>query len=149
MSNGPFDISAVITRLKTLVPALKLVQGSADLATAVTSGAPQTPMAFVLLAAEQAPQTYGSSEAHVQTVRTTINVVFAVRNYRATELGAQVSDDLNAIVTASRDAILGWAPNTYYSNFELAGGRLDNYTNATAWWVEAYSINYFLRVMPQ
>lgn len=149
MSAGPFDVSAVIARIVAQVPALKFVQGAAELAAAMQGGAPQTPCAYVLLASERAPGAYGSSEAHVQTVQATVNVVLVLRNARAQGLGAQASDDLVALVAAVRNAILGWSPQPQASGFDLAGGRLENYTNATVWWSEAYTLNYFVRVLPQ
>jgi hypothetical protein len=150
MTTGPFDVGLIIARLKANVAQFKLVQGCADLATAIAAGGPpQSPCAYVLLAAETSPQSYGSNEVHRQSVRTTVSVVLAVRNYRTAELGAQVTDDLVAIIRATRGAICGWQPGQLYSGFDFTGGRLENYTNATAWWQEAYSVNYFERVIPQ
>lgn len=149
MSAGPFDIGVVIDRLQAQASLLKSVQGAAELAAALQSGAPQTPAGFVLLATEQAPDSFGSSEAHVQNIGTRINVALAVRNYRVADLGAQVKDDLNAVIAQVRGALLGWAPDTDHSGFDFSGGRLESYTNATVWWVEVYALNYFTRVIPQ
>lgn len=143
---GPFDIGLVIERLKAGTQLLKSVQGAAELATALQAGAPQTPTAYVLLAMESAPDTYGSSESHVQTVRVIINVVFAVRNYRTADLGIQVKDDLNGVIAEARGLLLGWAPGNEFSGFDLKGGKLESYTNATVWWNEAYQLSYFVRV---
>lgn len=150
MSAGPFDIGLLIARLQAKAPLLKFVQGAAELATALQQGAaPQTPCGYVLLASEAAPNSYGSSEAHVQTIAVTVNVVLVMRNYRTAELGAgTVKDDLNAVIAQVRGAVLGWAPDSASSGFNLSGGRLENYTNATVWWNEAYQNSYFARVSP-
>jgi hypothetical protein len=151
MTVGPFDIGLVIARLAAQVPAFKFVQGAAELAVAMKAGgAPQTPCAYVLLAAERARgATYGTSEAHVQTIDTTVNVVLALRNYRTSQLGAQVKDDLKTLISATRGALLGWGPMAQASGFDFAGGRLEDYNDATVWWNEAYNVNYFERVIPQ
>jgi len=152
-STGPFDIGTVVARLDSGSQLLKGVQGAAELATALQAGAPQTPMAYVLLAHETSDDTYGSSELHRQTVHVLINVAFAVRNYRTADLGAQVKDDLRSVVAEARELLLGWmptqVPDINCSGFDLKGGKLESYTNATVWWVEAYQLTYFIEVTPQ
>jgi len=149
MSFGPFDIGPVIESLRLLVPGLRQVGGSADFAAASAASTAVTPSAFVLLASETAAPQRGGSALAVQSIRARFAVVIAARNYRASELGMASSDQLNTMIAAVRQSLLGKAPPGFVAGtataVDLVSGALLNYAAATLWWQELYETTYWSR----
>jgi hypothetical protein len=145
---GVFDIEPLIERI-TNAQIFKGVEESADLDAALQAGSPRTPWAFVVVANQQSPSPIGTSEYQTQKLDTVVNVVVAARNYRRADRNPRISDDLKGLLIPLRQLLLGWAPAEGYNGFGLIGGKLEKYTNATAWWIEAYITDYYTQVQPQ
>lgn len=149
MSLDPFDSTLLIARLATST-LLKSVEGSAELATAMAAPNPRTPSGYVMLASERGDGFFGTSEPFVQRSNTQVEVAFCVRNYKVSELGMQAKDSLRNILIEARALIVGWIPPVDgFTGFSFLGGRVESYTNANLWWVEAYGTNNITRVIPQ
>lgn len=143
---GPFAIGPVVDQLRT-VPKLRKVAGVADLAAATAEATPQTPAAYVMVSQERARiADQGASGALVQMIDVSITVALAVRNYasRGEIHAADLADTLRDV----RTAILNWQPDGADLPFELAEGRLLQFTAQTLWWAEVYRTSYSLRINP-
>jgi len=143
---GPFDIAAVITRLQSSVPTLRLVAGAAELDAAVdNAGSGVVPAAYVLLARESATANRGSSQRVSQIVDVALSVVVVARNYRQADLGSAAGADLKALIAAVRGALIGWTPSPADTlPIDLQSGRLEQRSGATLWWQEIYRTRYTL-----
>ena len=147
MTVGPFDTDPVIARIKSAVPAFRLVAGAAELDAAMTSAASSvTPAAYVLLARESASESRGSSQRLIQAVSVTLSVVVAARNYRQADLGTAAGADLRSLLTALRTALLGWVPAGSERPLDFQNGRLERRQDATLWWQDLYRAQYRIEV---
>lgn len=154
MSAQPFDVQAVIDRLKTSVTTLRKVAGAADYATLRSLGDFNPPAAYVLLAREKAEPSApgnglpGSQSPVRQRVVVTFGVVLAVRNYREQQ-GMQVQDALRDTLAAVRSALLGWVPNTTGARAcQLLQGDLTQYDAATLLWTDVWQTQHIIGSEP-
>jgi hypothetical protein len=144
-SLGPLDVTSIIARLRDQVPALKLVAGAADRATAM-QGAIALPAAFVILAGED-----NSSEAITGALRkitvAQIDIVVGMRHSAPAKRGQAQADDANPIVSAIRTALHGWTPvgpaGARTESIRCHGkSRLLALANAEWWWVDQFQCTY-------
>lgn len=148
-----FDTTPVIARLQAKAPLLKGVYGAAEYAAVEGSGLP-TPSAYVLSVIENGTNTPASQNG-VYQVSADVAVVYAVRNYRAIELGQQAVPDLVAVAKQCREALISWRksvdgdwPPPGYDQVQgaewIKGQRLA-YDKATVWWQDIFRIRYWSR----
>lgn len=143
---GPFSIAPVVQRVRG-VAGLAKASGVANLAAALAEATPQTPAAYVMLSAERARVAdQGSSGALVQMIDVSVTVALAVRNYASR--GETHVDALTDALRELRGQLLNWTPDGADWPFELAEGRLLQFTNSVLWWADVYRTTYSLRVIP-
>jgi hypothetical protein len=144
---GPFNITAVMERIKAAQLGFRDVAGAAEFDAAAKMPSPQTPAAFVLLAKEVAGAKQGGSSVHVQAVDVVFSVVIAARNYRQDQRGTAQSTDLQALITALRTCLVNWTPDGYaqITAVDAKGGQLASYDQATVWWMESFAVRYWIR----
>jgi len=152
MSAAPFDVAPVQERVRALVPTLRLVAGAADYAAVKNLADFPAPCAYVVLAAEQytsASAGHGRPGEQVpvsQDGAITFGIVVAVRNYRE-QRGAQVSQELIAVLGAIRDAVLGYVPPVPGARpCQLSRGRLADYDAGVALWEDVYTTSQSIGV---
>lgn len=155
MSAAPFDVAAVVARIKDAVPGLRQVGRAADYASVRALGDFPAPCAYVLLAREKADKyvsghaTPGTSVPVAQPTHVTFGVIVAVRNYRESGAGAQGADELRETLGAIRGALLGWVPALPGAlPCELVQGDLKEYDRGTTLWSDVYQTRHILRSAP-
>jgi len=144
VSYAPFDVTPIIARLKSQVPALLTVGGAADYAAVKGLADFRAPCAFVLLAREKLKPHAGQDS---QRVVVTFGVVLAVRNNRPAERGAAAASDLSTYLAAIRSALIGWSPAAVGADrrgVQLLQGDLLNYDSSTLLWSDVYQTYQFL-----
>jgi hypothetical protein len=133
------DLSLIIARLKSQLSGLKSIGGSADLDSAI-AGQVFPPAAFVLPLTESASQNemLGSTE---QRITQTFSVVHVINN-RRDAVGAAALDDLVALRTALRVALVGWVPDsTNGEPVTYTGGRLLRLDgDGQLWWSDEFQL---------
>lgn len=148
MSCAPFDVGVIVARLKASVPALRLVGLAAEFAAVRSLADFPAPCAYVVLASEQgtskptghAPR--GQQISVRQVADVSFGVVLVVRNYREQQ-GAQIADDLAAIVGSARAALMGYVPDVDGGRpCEFVRGDLQDYSAGVALWVDVYSTQH-------
>lgn len=154
MSAAPFDVGAVIERLRARAisaTGLRLVEGRAAYAQLRSLQDFPAPCAYVLLAAESAVRTAsgqsipGTQCDIGQTVQVGIGVVMAFRNHRGLA-GDELRDELNAQVGAVRNHLLGWTPPVPGGQqLQLLGGTLDDYDASVALWSDRYRTQHVIQ----
>lgn len=151
MSAAPFDVRLVVARLRQKVPALRQVGIAADYAAVQRLQDYPAPCAYVVLGRDRggaaSPGNAMPGEvAHVgQMLADTFGVICVARNYRE-QRGEQVTDDLFAIVGATRGALVGFVPDVPGGRpCELLGGNLEDYDASTALWIDAYKTQHFIQ----
>ena len=133
------DLSLIIARLKSQLIGLKSIGGSADLDSAI-AGLVVMPSAFVLPLTESASgnEMLNSTE---QRITQTFSVVHVINN-RRDAMGAAALDDLVALRTALRVALVGWVPDS--ANGEpvtYTGGRLLRLDgDGQLWWSDEFQL---------
>jgi hypothetical protein len=151
MSATPFNVQPIIDRLHDQVPGLRHVAGAADFAAVTRLADFPAPCAYVLLAREQvdAPPKPGHAE-HGQQIplqqraQVSFGVVVVARNYRAGR-GAQVADELSAVLGQVRSALLGYVPDVAGARpCHLQRGDLTRYDASTALWTDVYQTQHFI-----
>jgi hypothetical protein len=130
------DLSKVMTRLSTEVPALARVAGIAaleSLPNAVTA----LPAAYLMPGAERPD---GAEEPNVarQVIRERLTVVLAVRNV-ADARGEAAADDLRSLSNDIRLALVGWRPDTGKTPLVFEGADPLGYDDQLLLWAEHFS----------
>lgn len=147
---GPFDVEAVIARLRDRVEALRTVGAAADYVAAYERpGA--VPGAFVVLAGEAVSTTPLSGTAMVHRVVAEIDIAVVVRSYNAAARGREQMDALGPVVAAVRLALNGWRPAVsgaeVVETMRGAGrARVLRHGADVLWWADRYSVAYTGRV---
>ncbi len=146
MSLGPFDVTPVIARLRSQVPAFKVLGGAADRATAQRTQLLATPAAFVILAREsKRSESVSGVMRHIVSAR--IDILVCVRHYQDGQRGDAHADQGIQLVGAVRAALQGWTPagpdgagvDPMYSKGDAALLAL---TDNEWWWVEPFHVDY-------
>jgi len=137
------NLNAIIDRIKTDVPELRLVGGSVEVAIA-QENTRTTPAAFIIPATETSgPNTLGAN-AVSQEVTATFTVVTAVANYRdATGLAGH--DALQDIRTKMLKSLIGWVPPGAAVEITHNQGNMAYYNDSTLWWQDVYSTKFYRR----
>lgn len=146
MSLGPLNVASIIERVRTRVPALKLVGGAAH-ADRIEDGTVVFPCAFVVLAAEDIVSVPMSSGVHMCTVNATIDVFVGVQHHQVAKRGEPAAEAGVPIVAAIRGALNNWTPvaptdtsaDTICSKgrSQFIGGQASEW-----WWRDRYQVTY-------
>jgi len=145
--HGPFPAAAVLARLRS-VPALRLVGGAADLATA-RNQQPKTVPAALVVTSEAARLPAGASGGQlIQQVEVTLNVVLFVRNVAQQDSGAAARAEMDALVATVRGALLNWTPAAAFEPIHLRASRDEAYELGQLVVQELYRTTYRLTVTP-
>lgn len=145
MQSKPFPISCIIARLQERISRddLDEVGSAAQYASIkdIKSFRPKT--AFVLLAQERWDGE--PTKAGRQRMLVTFGVVTAVQNYRDTRKGAETAEELNPLIGAVREALIGWAPALSGAREIglIEGGVLD-FDENTLLWIDVYQTQHFI-----
>ena len=139
-----FPIGQVIDRLRETVGVFRQVAGAADLASVMALSDFPVPCAYVLTARETFGQVQpghgqrGDQVVMQQASAVNFGVVMVVRNYRE-QRGAQNADELEAVLTAERGALLGFIPDVSGARpCQLLQGELKRYDKAASMWVDVW-----------
>lgn len=131
-----FDPQLIITRLKSQVPALKVVAGAADFAAAAPE-ARILPAAWVIELANRPQPNSLASMAVSQANEIRFGVILAVQNLRDAT-GEKAHTDMRTLRQSVMTALLGWEPDPDYDVLEYGGGRLIQLDNLVLWWQDEY-----------
>lgn len=146
---APFNVDAIVQRLRQCVPQLRLVGTAADYASVQELSAFTPPSAFVIVASET-PQPGPAPGARAVAVAVRFGVVLAVRCHRAgvgRGLDASLGDELRSIAAAQRQALLGWQPpGTACTPLQWAGAQVLDYDASTILQAEAWQTTHILRM---
>lgn len=138
-------IAEIIARLQAQVTSLKVVSGVADFSTAALNKPMATPAAFVLLASESAEdnQLLGAFDQRISVVFT---VILALSN-RRDPTGAAAMDDLEALRTAIKSALLAWCPTPANGEpVRFGSGQLLRFDDGLLWWADEFRVTTYLRM---
>lgn len=138
-----FNPAWIVARLKTEVPALKLVGGAADLSAAADSVI-QKPAAFVLANSERASENKTGTMAVMQKNSVRFAVVIAVQNLRD-KRGEQAQVDLVSSRNSIVAALHGWQPDADFDPIEYGGGKLLQLSDQVLWWQDEFLTAHLLR----
>lgn len=142
---GPFPTAEVMHRLKG-VPALRLVGGAADLATARSQKPKAVPAAFVVTSETARPPAGATSGQLIQQVEAAISVVLFVRNVAHQDSGAAARAEMDALIAAVRTALLNWTPDAAFEPVSLRASRDEAYELGELVVQEIYRTTYRLTV---
>jgi hypothetical protein len=144
MSTAPFDVTPIIERIRAKVTVLRQVAGAADFAAVKSLADYPAPCAYVVLARDKSEPTQvghaprGQQVAVAQDQRVTFGVIVAVANYRE-QPGAQLTPQLQLILGAIRDVLLGFVPDVPGARPCLhVQGDLTDYNAGTALWTDVW-----------
>lgn len=137
-------LADIRARLKTACPALKQVQGAAEMR--VIEAAPAAhlmPAAWVVPLREDArPAPAANAVRQVQTI--TFGVLLAVGD-RRDRRGEAAGDELDDVKQDVHAALIGWTPPGAAGPVEYAGGEVLEVETAALWWLAKYRVNDILR----
>lgn len=113
--NVIFPVAPVVERLQHAVPQLKLVGVMADLGAALKTP-PNVACAAYVVQSTQAdvPQWSTGDDAYAQSAYSAIQVVPWVRNYAKARTGAGARGDMDTLINAIADAVVGFAPEEFF-----------------------------------
>lgn len=147
-SVGPFPVAPVLTRLRTRVPALRLVGSAADLRTALDQQPAATPAAYVVRQ-ERARRSAGASGGLlVQEMGVDLIVVLYVRNQGAAATGEGAAAEMDALIAGVRGALLNWAAAPAFDPLAQNASRDESYRAGLLCVQELFSSRYRLEVRP-
>jgi hypothetical protein len=136
-------IEQLVERIKTTVPALRLVGRAAEFQAAVESNPKVTPACYVVPILEQ-PGPSVDADIMQQRITVTVGVIFVVRNVGDT-VGAAASADLEGLRRAVRDQVYGWVAAPGMDPFERGTGHLLTFRDGHVWWQDLFITSYFDR----
>lgn len=142
-------IGAVMTRLEARVPQLaRRINGAADFADLMRRNTlPQhTPAAHVLGLGMTGGRGEASAGFYTQLFDQVIAVLLTIRSHSAS--GERVLDDVETLIRAVIEAIVGWGPNDEIGVFRLARGNLVSMQAGTLVYQLDFSITDQLRITP-
>lgn len=118
-------VQSTVARLQAEVPALRRVEGAAELAALVSAGQlpQQTPAAYVLPLGDDAEANRSATVGVNQRVTEQLGVVLIDR-HAGSRHGEEARADLVPLIQACRAALIGWQPDGSYSALEYRRGRL-------------------------
>ncbi|VFR34618.1 Phage protein [plant metagenome] len=137
---SPLDLSPLMALIRIGVPALRLVGGAADYATAKDLRGLGTPSAYVLMARESAQAVQPGKPARLgsQVIDVQFGVAIALRNYRD-QAGAQMEKEVRQVVGGIRQVVLGWTPDVPGARMcGFVQGDVLDYDDSTLLWVDVF-----------
>lgn len=137
-------LSVIRDRLATEVTDLKDVLGASDIPSAEEE-LKRTPAAFVLLVRERAGRN-ALMNATSQRVSRTAGVLLAVRNLKSAR-GDAAREDLEALRTSVRTALLNWEPDSDHEPMSFVGGALLKVSDQVLWWLDEFETAYQARMV--
>lgn len=102
-------MTSIIERLRAQVPALKFVAGASSLMAIDENPALATPAAFVIRVSEEITST-PTSGIVIQRAVVKVDLVYQIRNYRDGQRGANLDEEMEALINAGRTALNQWTP---------------------------------------
>lgn len=135
-------IDNTATRVRTEVPALKLVGGAADFQTASENKPTVTPACFVI-PLEDYPGPSNTTSL-TQRVEASVGIVLVVRNVTDNK-GDAARQDLEVLRGTVKGKLLGWEPAEGCDPYERGPGRLMAFKDGHMWWLDIYKTAYFDR----
>lgn len=142
MSTGPFTTDAVIARLRSHAPSLRIVGSSADLRTALEQKPSVTPAVYVLVEESARPPQL-SGPVTVQHVAVSVQLVAFVRSATSERDGAgarSIADQ--SVIPEVRAALIGWAPGDGYDSLSFSAGRDENYETGYLCFQQVFQSEY-------
>lgn len=139
------DVTFAITRLITRMAGLglKTIGGSADLDAAM-EGTVSVPSLYVMPLAESADANILIG-ANAQRITQAFGVVLVVAN-RRDATGKAALQDLAALRTPLRDALVGWAPVPENGEqIQYSAGRLLKFDDGRLWWADDFALKTYYR----
>ena len=137
------NLAPIIAKLQDACPQFNLIGGAAEFERA-SNGLTALPAAFVLPARERGTDSPFANQIVEQNVGAEFSIVVAVKNV-SDATGAAAVDELEAVRTPVRDALLGWAPADGYFGCEFRSGDLLAFNNGVLWWGDVFSTAYLIR----
>jgi hypothetical protein len=103
-------------------------------------------VAYVLPVREVATERVGGSFFYHQEIRVEAGVMLGARSY-ADATGASAAADIAGMITATREALLGWLPGEARTVVEFLSGNVQQVDeDGFVWWLERYSCSYWIEV---
>jgi len=141
-------IAGVQDRLSAQVPALRTVEGAVEFAALQKPPLDaKLPAAFVMAAEDRAAPNTMASQVLRQEVTRTIRVVLFVRSLRDAR-GAAAAEQLETLMDAVRDALIGWLPPGARKPLELQAGALLGFSDQTVAWAEDFTCTFNIEKRP-
>ncbi|MDD2809298.1 hypothetical protein [Rhodoferax sp.] len=136
------QLRPIQSRLKTALPGLRQVGGSADMVSAM-AGAVAVPAAFVLPMGEVGKDLGLLGQTH-QSVAQGFGVLHVVSNRRDAQ-GSAALDDLEALRTALKLALIGWVPDAATGEpVTFVSGKLVQFdAEGRLWWLDEFLLNTY------
>lgn len=140
------DYAPIVERIRTEVPAFKLVDFAATFEALRERGLPTLPAAFVLPGQETARPNSLAGGVHNQ-VRFRIRVYLFVK-FAGDALGGKVQDYLEALRAPLRDALLAWQPPGADGVIEFEAGQPEQLANGILVWRDQFAVDGYYRRVP-
>ena len=136
-------ITEIITRIKAVVPALKLVGEAADFQAAAESNPKVTPACFVIQL-EETPEPNALGNLLQQRVHVAVGIVIVIRNL-ADPKGAAARVSLETVRSQLKDQLFGWVATPELDPFERGASNLLAFRDGHVWWQDIYLTSYYDR----
>lgn len=130
-------IAAIVARLKTGAPALRLVDGLTALSELVKPQAHALPAAYVVPQEETPRPNRRATGGIRQPVTVGFGVVLGAREVNRKGAATPLSA-LDAVKSDVHGALIGWYPPGADMAVEYAGGRLFGVRGQVIWWLARY-----------
>lgn len=145
MKSKPFPIDCIIQRLKEKISRddLDEIGSAAQYASMKDIKGFRAKTTFVLLAQERWDGE--PPKAGRQRMIVNFGVVTAVQNFRDSRKGEEAAEELNPLIGAIRDALIGWSPEVSGNRAIglIEGGVLD-FDENTLLWIDVYQTQHFI-----
>lgn len=136
-------IEQTVERIKSTVPALRLVGRAAEFQAAAERNPAVTPACFVVPMLEQPGPSMAASVMQ-QQITATVGIIFVVRNL-SDVAGAAAGAELETLRRAVREQLYGWAPAPGLDPFERGTGHLLTFRDGHVWWQDLFITSYYDR----
>jgi|GEM_PF-399340 len=137
------QLSTVVARLKNQVPAFKMIEGSAELETALKGGVRKAPACFVVAASERAATVTQMSGAIRQRVDDQFDVIYAIKNASSRGGEQAVDGGLRSLRISTLSALVGWEPTPDFGACEHESGTLISIAGGMLWWKDRLKTNHY------
>jgi len=137
------QLATVVARLQSQVAAFKMIEGAAELETALKGGVRMPPACFVVAASEQAATVTQMAGAIRQRVVDRFDVIYAVKNASSRGGAEAVDGDLRVLRLATLAALVGWEPLAAFGACEHESGTLISISGGLIWWKDRIKTNHY------